>query len=189
MRVIRSWPQQVPDGRAYVFDELPRLLMTGHDYHVLNQIDDDVLLIEWDLAVGQEELQAFAGRAAADPDVPLVAPYRLYASSSGKPNKPAWAHRRYVRGDMFTEFIEPGDEFCHLFGFGLVYLPRQLVVDYLAAKPDAHFNDVSFSAWHYHNGARPNVGIDWNARPAHVHYDSAAIAAGIETQHRRSEHV
>jgi hypothetical protein len=176
VRLIRSWPQQIPPHRSYVQDDLERLVMTDHDYRVLAGLDDDLVLLEWDIAVGQEELRAFIARVRADPTAVLVAPYRLYEAHSGRPSKPAWAHRRFVRGDMFTEFISPGDEFCHLFGFGMVYLPRDLVRRYLADNADEQFNDVRFSSWHYRHSDRPNVPIMWDARPVHVHYDIAAIA-------------
>lgn len=172
---MRSFPATIPPGRSYVQDDLPRLVMTDYDYRFLADLDDDLVLIEWDMAVGQEELETFIGRAAADRDNVIVAPYRLYEAHSGKPNKPAWAQRRLTHNNMFSEFIRPGDEFCHLFGFGLVYLPIALVRA-AAAEVEGSFNDTSFSSWHYFHAKRPNVPLQWDCRPSHVHYNIAALA-------------
>lgn len=153
--------------------------MVDHDYCVLDTVDDDVILLEWDMAVGQEELTGFIDRVRANRDAVLVAPYRLYEAHSGRPAKPQWAHRRYVHNAMFTEFISPGDEYCHLFGLGMAYLPRALVRKFLD-EWSGHFNDVTFSAWHHRTAAEPNVHIDWSARPTHVHYDISRIAKGLD---------
>jgi len=154
--------------------------MADHDYCVLDRVDDDVVLIEWDMAVGRDELRAFIDLAAAGRSMPLVAPYVLYESTSGAPhNRPVWAHRRFTHGDQHARFITEDDTATHLFGFGLVYLPRLLVKRWLYEN-HGHFNDSSFSSWHYRHGDEPEVQIAWGVRPVHLHYDISKIAKGLK---------
>jgi hypothetical protein len=147
--------------------------MTGYDYRVLADVEDDVLLLEWDIAIGKTELEAFIARVQAAPSQVLVAPYRIYQSLSGKayPFHPLWAHRRYEGTPETgrTRFVTEADSTCHLFGFGMVYLPRLLVVAFLEAW-GGHFDDSAFSGWHYRNAPDPEVPICWEVRPVHLHY-------------------
>jgi hypothetical protein len=155
-----------------VVDTLPRLVMRDYDYRCLADIDDDVLLIEWDLAVDREGFERFIDLARSNPGDVLVAPYRLYKPTrTGAPElpQPIWCHRRYGPGETSTRFVTPDDETCHMFGLGLAYLPRAIVRAYLAAWPDLHFSDSSFSGWHYRH-VRQETPIAWDVRPAHLHY-------------------
>lgn len=151
--------------------------MDDHDYRCLDAIDDDVLLLEWDIAVGREDLAEFAARAAAAPDRVLVAPYRLYFFASERERPPVWAHRRY-EGTPETGSLRhatPADETCHLWGLGMTYLPRAVVRRFLDAWP-GHFSDVSLSGWHYRN-VEQDVPITWDIRPVHLHYDITTVRA------------
>jgi hypothetical protein len=171
MRILRSWPATVPAGRAHVVDNIERLVMDGYDYRVLGDVNDDVLLLEWDIAVGLEDLERFAAAATEDPGRVLVAPYRLYSYASGRPHLGRWAHRRY-EGDPATghlRHVDENDTACHLFGLGMTYLPRDITQAFLAAW-DGRVCDVSLSGWHYRN-ITPEVPIAWDVRPVHLHYD------------------
>jgi hypothetical protein len=172
VRLLRSFPAEIPAGRAYVVDGIERLLMADHDYTVLESIDDDVLLLEWDIAVGEQELRGFAARAATAPARVLAAPYRLYGSGSlqDASRTAVWSARRYPMIEA-----QPGDPTAHVVGFGMIYLPRELVRRYLADRdPLWGFSDVSFSRWH-HRAVRPEILLDWSARPVHLHYAVPSI--------------
>src|SRR6478735_9107366 len=78
MKTIRSWPAVIPPGRNYVVDNLPKFLMGDYSYRGLGDLDDDVLLIEWDMAIGKEDLDRFLGHIGDDPSRVVVAPYRVY---------------------------------------------------------------------------------------------------------------
>lgn len=174
MRLIRSWPDRIPEGRSYVVDDIERLVISRHDYKPLAAVDDDVLLLEWDMAVGQEDLRRFADRAAESPDRVLVAPYVIYADTYGLPSD-VWAHRHWDGTGAGT--ISPtgaipvatGDPTCNLFGLGMCYLPRELVRRFAALSWSSHFGDTEFSMWHYTHVAH-DVQIMWDARPVHLHY-------------------
>lgn len=165
MLILRSWPAKVQPGRPHVVDNLPRLIMTGYDYAPLATVEDDVLLLEWDIAVTREELIRFAEQALECPDEVLCAPYRLYVSTqSDRPlREPVWVNR-HADG----RHVDTGDPTCAFFGLGMTYLPRGLVRAF-HAQNDGQFTDMSFSAWHHEN-VRPTVPIAWDARPVHLHY-------------------
>lgn len=166
MRLIRSWPWRVPPGRAYVVDDIEHLVLDNHNYRPLADVDDDVVLLEWDIAVSLEDLRAFVGHAREARDEVLVAPYRLYPAG-------IWAHRTWTGrgpGAWGAEPVEDGAATCNLFGLGLVYLPRALVAAFLKAGWANHFGDVEFSMWHYKNVTK-DVRIAWDVRPVHLHYE------------------
>jgi hypothetical protein len=175
MRLIRSWPDRVPPGRAHVVDDIEHLVIDHHDYAALREVDDDVLLLEWDIAVGQEDLVEFARTAAATPGRVLVAPYRIYADVYGLPHD-VWAHRTWDGTGSGTVVpvgaapVATGSPVCQLFGLGMVYLPRALVRQFLPDHPPGHFGDVEFSMWHYQHAPDPDVPIAWGVRPVHLNY-------------------
>lgn len=179
MLFLRSFPLEVPAGRAYVEDGLHRHLMHDYDYSGLAKYDSDLLLIEWDVAASLEMLEAFAVRASLRPNRVLVAPYRL--AQPGR--RSVWAHRYYDDFNGAESWITgPADYTCDLFGLGLVYLPRLLVRQFCQApapergRPvavlpghytDRRFTDQTFSMWHHKTIGR--ASIDWSTVPVHLH--------------------
>lgn len=172
MRLIRSWPAKIPEGRSYVQDGIERLVMDGYDYHCLEQIDDDVLLLEWDIAVGAHELLRFADRAKATPERVLVAPYPIYRSTLSLVDlgRSVYPMRLYNEGNYTMRWCTPEDPECHTFGFGMTYLPRQLIKEYLADDYPGLFNDVAFSQWHYLHAEPREVPIAWDCPAVHLNY-------------------
>jgi hypothetical protein len=153
-----------------VVDPLPRLVMKDYDYRILGDVDDDILLLEWDIAIDREGLEAFIAHTKQAPDSVAVAPYRIYQPTTRAVNlpKPFWVHRRYGHGEQTTYFVQEDEPTCHLFGLGMTYLPKRIVRLFLDSWP-GHFSDASFSGWHYKNVER-EVPIVWESRAAHLHY-------------------
>lgn len=155
-------------------DDVERLVIDNHHYGPLADVDDDVLLLEWDIAVGQEELRHFASRAAKTPDRVLVAPYRIYADVYNLPAD-VWAHRAWNGDGVGTISpngalpVRDGAPSCNLFGLGMVYLPRTVIQAYFKTCWGAQFGDTQFSMWHYQHIAR-EVPIAWEVRPVHLNY-------------------
>lgn len=171
MKLLRSWPAEVPEGRAYVHDSVDRLVMSGYDYRILDAVDDDVLLIEWDIAVDKQQLQTFAARARSQPERVLVAPYKLYHFSSDRDRpEPVWVHRKYEGTPETGRLVHVSeqDPVCHLWGLGLTYLPRWIVRRFLD-EWSGTLSDGAFSGWHYRN-IEQDVPIAWDVRPVHLHY-------------------
>lgn len=170
MKIIRSWPDRIPGDRNYVVDTLPRFLMTDYSYRGLGDLDDDILLIEWDMAISSEDLSRFATLARKAPDSVLVAPYRLYQGTATKVTypRPMWAMRRYNPGEQSMRFVDEHEPTCHMWGLGVTYLPRDVIRAFLDAWP-GHFSDTSLSGWHYRN-VEAETPIAWDVRPIHLHY-------------------
>lgn len=183
MRLVRSWPSRIPEGRSYVVDDIERLVIDRYDYKPLFAIDDDVLLLEWDIAVGQEDLRHFAAHAAEDPDRVLVAPYRIYADAYNLPAD-IWAHRSW--GGDGVGMVAPngavpvatGASFCNLFALGMVYLPRHVLRGFASVAWAANFSDTSLSMWHFEHVAR-EVPICWDVHPVHLNYLSHRLEGAI----------
>jgi hypothetical protein len=171
MRLIRTWPRIIPAGRTgYVVDGIERLVIHRYDARAMVGLQADLIALEWDIAASKEDLALFADHARAEPDRVLVAPYRLYPEVNRGLDAPIWAHRREPGNVPVT----PADPVCHRFGFGMIYLPRALLVafagDWLANNPYGNLSDETFSGWHYQTQADRDVPVCWDVRPVHLHY-------------------
>lgn len=174
MRLVRSWPFRIPEGRSHVVDRVERLVIANHDYRRLAELDDDVLLLEWDIAVGREDLAGFAQRALSTPDQVRVAPYRIYNPDA------MWAHRTWSGrgpGAAGAQPVAEGAPSCNLFGLGLAYLPRALIDGFIESRWARHFGDCEFSMWHFHH-VRRDVPVDWAVRPVHLNYPGVDLSVG-----------
>lgn len=180
MRLIRSWPAVIPEGRSYVVDDIERFVMGGEgsrqfDYRGLLDYDDDIVLIEWDIAVGAEQLSLFMARAKEDPEQIRVAPYLLYRAGRDdrrppRPPVPFYVHR--IRTQQQRSWVRREDTHCQMFGFGLVYLPHKWIQAFVdQMDPASHFGDSEFSRWHMRNAPvhLRNVPIDWDCHAVHLH--------------------
>jgi hypothetical protein len=148
-----------------VVDGLPRIEMSGHNYlPVLEQLDGDTVIVEWDLAVSREDTARFTAACQASPGRVRVAPYKLYPISTNL-QAPVWAHRRVGRN---PPWITPADQECDLFGFGLAYLPHMIVKEYLETGPEVS-SDALFSQWHHTVKLGP-VPVCWDVQPVHLHH-------------------
>jgi hypothetical protein len=158
----RSWPREIPKGRAHVRDSLPRLPMTNCDYRTMQWPDEGFCLLEWDIALDRRQRATFADQAAERPDEVLVAPYWLFYGGSGR-----LVHRKLFNLDPIAEGAPTAD----LFGFGCVYFPRQMILDYLAYQPYRRepFTDTTFSHWHRRTHGKARV--TWDVHPQHLHGD------------------
>lgn len=170
MRLLRTWPHRIPQGRSgWVEDDIERVVIRGYDARALVDVQDDVLLLEWDIAVSKEDLAHFAEHAATAPAAVLAAPYRLYPEGNPGMVAPIWAPRTMPGNVPVTE----GQPACHYFGFGMVYLPATLLREFadtwLTNNPSGNLTDETFASWHYRTQP-PEVPICWHVRPVHLHY-------------------
>ena len=184
MKWVRSWPVgPLPPHRAHVVDDLPRVYIENYDYTSLGALDDDICLIEWDMALALNEAKVFE-KYVTRLGSPVVAPYKLYHVDV----QPQWAHRvceNTLAGEAVTRWLFDGEEWCDYFGFGLVYLPRDLIRAFLAAPApargalpgyeasyaDSRFHDQTFSVWYHHRyaGGGNRTRVLWSVRPVHLH--------------------
>lgn len=180
MRWVRSFPASIPAGRAYVVDALERVTLTDFDYAPLAALDDDLILIEWDMALSREDMARFQCAAERKSEQVTVAPYLLYTVAQN----PVFAHR-CIGPSGRERWVNDLDWFCDYFGFGLIYFPRSVVRAFLdapapargrspflapeAGYSDTRFTDQTFSVWHRHQLGRRTL-IQWDVRPVHLHY-------------------
>jgi hypothetical protein len=155
-----------------VVDTVERLVIESFGYQTLDQVDDDVLLLEWDIAIDREGLEQFVEHIHDEPNRVLVAPYRLYYPDLPEP---VWAHRLW-NGEPVGElhpagctFVSEDDRSCNLFGLGMTYLPKQIIRGAIEARPANRLGDTELSMWHYRHVAK-EVPICWDVRPIHLHY-------------------
>jgi hypothetical protein len=148
--------------------------MDNCDYRpIFEAVDDDLLMLEWDIAVTKEDIHRFAAMARVSPQRILVAPYRIYYEHILP--EPVWAHRRWdgqpagMANPAGAVPVQTGDLTCNLFGLGMVYLPRHLTRTCAQARWSNSIGDVQFSMWHY-NFVSKEVPIAWDIRPVHLNY-------------------
>lgn len=158
MKVLRSFPADGPvPGRAYVQDYMPRLLNRGFDYMGLKDYHDDIVLVEWDIAVSRPDLDRFVANAKGD--WPIVAPFLARDGSH-------YMHWR-EEGDGLRP-IRKGEPDCDLFAFGLVYFPAWVIRDYPAGYGGSSIlSDGSLPRWLQERERRP-VPVDWSVTVVHL---------------------
>lgn len=167
MRLVRAWPQQLRADRARVEDHAERTTVDDYNYGKLAELDDDVLLLDWDIAVHREDVEAFASRARTAPTSVLVAPYTIYPDTRPGLRHGMWPMRRFEGTSL--RYVETGEPTCHLFGFGMTYLPSPLIKGFVESNPALNLDDTNFAQWHYLNVTR-EVSITWDIRPVHLNY-------------------
>ena len=83
MKIVRSWPEHVPPNHPYIYDNCERILLRRKylpDYTTLLEAEDNLLHLDWDVAVGRNELRVFAKKCEAEPDKVRVAPTWNYVT-------------------------------------------------------------------------------------------------------------
>lgn len=162
MRTIRSFPEIIPAGRAYVQDDTERFLMSGYDYAGLKRFTEDIILLEWDIAVSSADLERFTAHAELFHDWPMVAPYDI-----GQP--PHCAHWRDPGGNRALRPIARREPDCDLFGFGMVYLPAWVIRDCPARYQNSSvMGDGTLPRWLREQPGWEPVPVDWSIRVVHL---------------------
>jgi hypothetical protein len=179
MRLIRSFPDPLPAGRNYVVDDCERLVNTDYSYRGLVALDDDVIHLDWDTAVGRDTLIEFAKQCRSEPGRVRVAPQRFEAGHRRGFVTPQWNCLVYDHDGQALRYVTETDVEAHLFGFGMVYLPRPVLREFedtFGAQFDAgkeRFGDTSFAGWHYRRfGGAP---IEWGCKTVHVHFSMRGL--------------
>jgi hypothetical protein len=165
MKWIRTFPVKIPDNRNYVVDNIPVVYMDRNYLVILENLIDDTVIVEWDIAFSLEDIQRFEKHIADSPDRVHTAPYKLYNIGTGKPE---WAHRKFLRPPDFSQFVSTGEPESEFFGFGMTYLPLAIVQQYLETKPQ-FTDDCVFAEWH-RKVIGTKVPIHWDVHPVHLHY-------------------
>lgn len=211
-RWVRSWlPEKHPllaSDRPRVVDYIERFPIDNYNYRPLiedhmNRFPGTGLIhVDWDTAFGIETRDAFEHAARASADRILVAPVRIYPDSTAL-SATVWNHRvpEHVVGPSRTidvpgmdpvstrdshmawRWVNENDPECALFGFGMIYIPYDICLEFLQStalvgvRPDQVdekayvFNDYAFSNWYYRKHGLTR--ITWDIIPVHIHWQSA----------------
>lgn len=175
MKIIRTVPAKIPDGRNYVIDQIDQVVIDNYDMRFLTDLNDSVILLEWDIAVAKHDLYNFIVHARQAPHLIHVAPYPLYPESLDEIVAPVWAHRHMLNPmPLQMRWIEYGDPVCDIFSTGMVYIPRD-IVGRLSESDDlitwhSNITDSKLAFW-YHFNIGEKVPVHWDVRPIHLHYN------------------
>jgi hypothetical protein len=168
----RSWPSDGdiaelggPSSRNHVIDNLPRLIMAGHNYKTVGEYqtwpDENFCMLEWDVALDKRGRELFSALSLSEPRRVLVAPYWWHES---------WIH--YVGNDgrgptEESRPVLPSDTECDSFGLGCIYIPRAILTEFLAQMDRFGFTDYTFGKWY--RGKYGPARLTWDVHPQHVH--------------------
>lgn len=118
LKWYRSWPKwwlthAWPDhlhGRPCILDSeiLPRLHMENWDYNTCPFPDEDICMLEWDVALDRLEREMFAEFAMDSPNAVAVAPYhlndgRLLDRGFGCVYLPRWTTKQFQGSELFSD--------------------------------------------------------------------------------------
>lgn len=177
MQLVRSWPRKPPDNHPRIEDNCTRITVDWCDYSALLQLNDDVLHLDWDVAVGLDELQAFADKCRSEPHLVRVAPTMSYPTRQRRWHPAPGTPKHYLVWDKESwesnrEGLRPGTPYCNYFAFGMVYLPRWTLERFMESVPKfgPTLNDVSFSVWYQVFTHGQPVPVEWDTHAVHLNF-------------------
>jgi hypothetical protein len=138
---------------------------------MMEKSEDGLIIVEQDILVDDQTVDSFM-RKAEGKDV-VVYPYKIYPVTTGW-DHPVYAHRIVTQGDrskcdiISARWIEKGEPYCDLYGFGFVYIKRRLW-DLIAPRINKHWRtlDANFSIRTWCLGIKAEVL--WDYEPEHLH--------------------
>lgn len=164
--LARATPGSMP---AHVVDRLDRLVMDGKNYKHVAWPEDvpGFCMLEWDVALDPIGMRAFAAEALVSPAEVLVAPYRLHDAWVCWSNPPDAAAGQGAGPDPRGRPIMHGEPTTDSFGLGCIYLPRHVLLDFLACMDHLGFTDFTFGRWYRQRWGPARVS--WRVHPQHLH--------------------
>jgi hypothetical protein len=179
MYILRAMPKRIPEGRNYVVDQIEQVFIDNYDMRFLTELDDDLILIEWDIAAAMHDLHNMIVHCRQAPTQIHVAPYPLYPVSLDELMAPVWAHRHMIQVmPQQLEWIDYGDTVCDIFSTGMVYFPLE-VLQRLKESDElitwhSNIDDSKIAFWYY-STFKKKVAVHWDVRPIHLHYDQGVF--------------
>ena len=185
MRIVRSWPKDVPADHPFVNDNCERVYIDTVDYRPLVELGESFIHLDWDIAVERNALRDFAQKCIADPDTVRVGPYKGYPTRR-RHDKWAWANHEkwYVWRNSnpggYGSKIElvPGDPFCHWFAPGFMYVPFEYWKGYCDSTTEAVCE--GFPDWYHKNIGWDEFPVEWDVNAIHLNYSMRDVMLGIE---------
>ena len=180
IEIVRSWaPEEwMVTDHPYIQDNATRITIASTreymDYRPLIEIGGDFIHMDWDIAIGRDELKAFAAECRKNPDKLRAGPYRSYPTRRyrlglDETHLTTWHAWHSLRPKVE---VKPGDETCMFFGMGFVYIPFAVWEGFVAdsnAKSLKFCSGRALASW-YHANVEPTIALDWNVNLVHVNY-------------------
>ena len=181
MKIVRSWPpeQWMIDDHPYIVDNSTKITIASTrdyiDYRPLIKLNDDFIHLDWDIAIGRDELRAFAARCRENPDKLRAGPYRTYPT---RRYRLGWDEDKRTRWHAWHEVnnhysdVKPGDPTCRFFGMGFVYVPFYVWKGFCehCDKHNISFASARALARWYHANVAELIDLDWDVNLVHVNY-------------------
>lgn len=186
--IVRTWPQEHwvgIDDHAYVVDNATRVITKSEllpnggfytDYRALSEVGTDFITMDWDIAIGRDELRAFADKCRENPGKLRAGPYRSYPGRRTQvgvdpTQETTWHAWHSIRPDVE---VQPGDPTCRYFGIGFLYVPFSVWTafadDFTKKFPDPRWCSARNLASWYHANVAPTIDLDWNVNLVHLNY-------------------
>jgi hypothetical protein len=180
IEIVRSWPPEkwMFEQHPYIEDNSTRITIASTrdymDYRPLIEVNDDFIHMDWDIAIGRDELRAFAEKCYAEPNKIRAGPYRSYPTRRyrlgwDKTKETTW-HAWHSLSPKVE--VKPGDPTCKWFGMGFVYVPFWIWQEFVndCNRTGRQFCSArALAAW-YHSQVEETIALDWETNLVHVNY-------------------
>ncbi|MGH7239802.1 MAG: hypothetical protein ACREHG_07005, partial [Candidatus Saccharimonadales bacterium] len=148
-------------------------------------LNDDVIHLDWDVAVGLNELRTFAKKCIAEPDIVRTAPTMTYPSrywyaegSASHPWKEEWMAR--IQMPVGNRVIQRGEPYANFVGFGLIYLPQWTLKEFTESlRGSGNFRDGNFCEWYYKRTSGQPIPVEWGVNAVHINYSFKNALKGL----------
>lgn len=185
LRWVRSYPSptdlaNIPAHRPRVVDELDLVYLTNYDYKTVSELNSlnvnpgeswqrgwptdnpGFCMLEWDVALDPWSRKQFAATALREPREILVAPYRFWNTWS------CWIGNDGGGPSEGSRPVKFGiDNYTDSFGLGCIYIPKNILYEFLPQMNHFGFTDGTFGKWY--NEKYGKARVTWDVHPQHLH--------------------
>jgi len=182
--VVRSWPPEewMFENHPYVVDNARRVVINSKrngdsyfvDYRPLYEVGQNMIHMDWDMAIGRNELRDFADRCRENPEKLRSAacrtyPTRQYQLGLDKTKQTEW--HAWHSLDPKVE-VKPGDPTCKWCSIALCYIPWSVwkpFVESYGDRKDCWASARGLANW-YRDNVEDSIDLDWDTNVVHVNY-------------------
>lgn len=181
MHWFQSFPHPVPDGRSYVHWDnsvVQRVAVDGGDYgeairRMWKEAGGGFWMLEWDIAIGLDDMKALEAAARWKPDAIHVCSYALHWRNKPKAYEAVqWNAPVVVQEKEGPEVIHSTKSImnCDYPGLGVIWFPAWLcaIFDQEDFWPNMRYPDADSTFWR--KVGQANMHIVRDVQPVHLHW-------------------
>ena len=155
--------------------------ITGH----YTELEEDFIHLDWDIAIGRDEIREFATRCSQNPSQVRSIPYRSYPT---RRRRDKWFNQKTTEWCAWhivpnipggKRRIDTNDPTCDLVGFGAIYIPIQMFKDY-AKQETGECTDFKFSEWYYNSVDNKGIPLEWDIPIVHLNFSIKEALRGMD---------